>query len=39
MNYFLITLLVLLASALALLVLAKFLPNKENPDSSDEEEE
>jgi len=39
MNYFLITLLALLASVLILLVLTKFLPHKGNQDISEEEEE
>ncbi len=39
MNYFLITLLTLFSCTLMLLVLAKFLPNKEGKNISEEEEE
>ncbi len=39
MNYFIIMLLVLLASVAILIILSRFLPNKGSDDSNEEDEE
>lgn len=39
MDYFIIILLVLLASVAILITLSRFLPNKDSEDSNEEEEE